>query len=182
MKAIDIKVQFDQETLKNIPKVIGKIGIPKLFDRIQENVKQYIPQDTGTLIISVNIYRSEDLKSGAIGYGSKIENDPLNKIALYQHERALSHNGEPGRSMREGTDGDTSIPGKKHAIYGRSLSIKISNELKKQRNHYQRGYRQKRNSGALSNYATKFLLRATQVAVKDVLKDFNVDLNEAKKK
>lgn len=182
MKAIDIKVQFDKETLLNITKVIGKIGIPKFLSRIKNNVVKFIPQDTQTLFNSSNIYRSQDLKSAALGYGSKIANDPLNKIALYQHERALGHFGDPGQSMRIGTEGTTSIPGKKFAIYGKSLSIKNSNELKKQKNHYQKGYKQKRKSGVLTNYATKFLKRSVEVSVKEILNDLNVNIEEAKKK
>ena len=175
--ADNVKVVFNNIVLDKIKKTIAQNGIAKFFRTVRDNVAEFIPQDTQTLINSYYVVMAKDGMSGCLGYGSLIESDPLNDIAVKQHEEILYHYGMPGRSMREGMLG-ANIPGSKYAVHGRSLSISSSDTLKDQRLHYALGYKDKKKAGQLTRYATKFLEKAVikavdEVKFDDVLEDGN---------
>lgn len=163
----NVRIEFKKEVLDKIQKAIAKNTIGKFFETVRNNVAEFIPQDTQTLINSYYIIMSDDGMSGCLGYGSRIENDPINDIAVKQHESVLNHYGMPGRSMREGMLG-ANIPGTKYAIGGHSLSISSSPTLREQRLHYAIGYREKKAAGQLTKYATKFLEKAVIKAADEV--------------
>lgn len=163
-------IVFNEELLRALPKVVVKMGIPPFLNAVKNEVPNFCPQDTQSLINSDYEIIDIDAKWGIIGYGSKFDpSDPINEIAVKQHEEVLNHYGTPGVSMREGVQG-ANIPGKKYAIFGKSL---IRDEvLGKQRDDYEKGYLQKKENGELTPYATKFLEKAIYKVVNSGMEKF----------
>jgi hypothetical protein len=153
-----VTIVFKEELLKSIPKVIAKVGLAPFFDAIISTVPQFIPQDTQTLVNNHYKMIDEEKLVGIVGYGSEYGDDLLNTVAIVQHEHVLNHNGEPGRSMREVIPG-ANIPGKKYSMRGHPMNIH-SDVFKKQRNDYQKGYRQLKKSNSLTPYASQYLEKA----------------------
>ena len=169
-KSGKVTIVFKEELLKAIPKVITKVSLPRFFREIIETVPQFIPQDTQTLVNSHYTDIDEENLVGIVGYGSKFNmDDPLNIIAIVQHEKVMYHYGEPGKSMRLGVQG-ADIPGKRYAMFMRTLPVDTT--LAKQKKDYQKGYKEKSDANQLTPYATKFLEKAIYKVVQGNMKKF----------
>lgn len=170
----EVTIVFKEELLKSIPKVITKTGLPRFFQEIIETVPQFIPQDTQTLVNSHYTDIDEEKLVGIVGYGSKYNiEDPLNVIAIVQHEKVMYHYNDPGKSMRLGVEG-ANIPGKKYALFMRTLPVDAA--LAKQKKDYHKGYKEKSEANQLTPYPTKFLEKAIYKVVNGNLKKhFNED-------
>jgi len=167
-----VEVTFDSEYLKKLPGMLGPMAFANFKESVVKEADNFIPKDTGSLASSHYHYENKD--SYVLGYGSSIPNDPMNKIAVYQHENALNHYGLPGKSMRIGVSG-ASLPGVKHFVLGRSI-----NGDKKQALDYQKGYRQKKKGGQLQKYSSQFLTRGLEVVagrpINEIIGDITLEM------
>lgn len=176
----DAEIKFNQKELSNIPYKLGVIGFSRFAEELRTAVTNFIPRDTDTLINSWYTKESDDGKSYVFGYGSP-DNDYLkiNKIAIYQHERTLRHNGLPGVSMRHGVAG-SNIPGIKHWEPGSNSEKIRDSAIKTQYAQYQKGYRAKRKNGQLQTYSSQYLKRGLEVvngkSVSELYKSVNLEI------
>jgi hypothetical protein len=178
MKPGRIEVHFNNALLDEIADVIAEQGGIRFLAGVKERVSIYAPKDTETLVNSNFIVRGD--KEIALCYGSKHGDDRLNQIAIMQHEMVLHHFGTPGGdSMRQGTG--SPVPGLPHAIGGHSLPE--SNTMQMQKQAYSQGYRDKRQSGMLTPYASKYLLYAAEDEAVHAIKHYKgINLGHLKSK
>lgn len=179
--ASNFTVKIDDKALDEFYKKTTVPGLIKFCKEVHDNVDKYIPEDTESLKKQKYLVRERGMKELdvridlrpddviIIGIGSKTGDKKINKVAVYQHEENLYHYGSPkGRSMREGVE-NADIPGQPWAVAGVS---RTNNVLKRQAVMYQRGYRQKKQAGLLTQYPAKFLEKAVMDALKNWKKHF----------
>lgn len=169
---MNVRVEFDEKKLNNFMKEKGNASNLAFMTEVLKRSKGYVPRDTDSLLNSDYLIRDEKEGTVTIGYGSKYGDEKVNKVAIYQHERELNHYGYPqGLSMRDGTG--SLIPGSKWALFGRSRSVPTE-----QISSYQRGYKQKKNTGQLTKYKAEWLLKA----LNDCMRDFGKIIKQISKK